>query len=301
MPPDSYIKATIDAGARSRVLVFALLTASVAFFAGAWKSRPGSWEDTRLEMARDGYLYWEAVVNKESTTNREISLSITGSNSGGYSTNFYKPVEPPPRKRIDQIRRYLLETRKITTQEEAKHYYDDLMKERIETVMHVKVPIFGVQFDINDIGIMAGLTFAVILTMLTVSLDREVKNLRLVFEKIRNGNTDDQRAVFDILSMNQVLNVPPVIGECHTRDFWSGLMKSFLVLPIAIQGGICAIDLNTLLVGVVQNETATATLLLLEGLFLGMIVVLTMHCFSMVKRIDCVFDEAAARLKTLAT
>lgn len=77
-----------------------------------------------------------------------------------------------------------------------------------ETKYTVRVPFFGVAFDINDVGILGGFGLWIILILLRLSLRSEIVSLRIGFKAaFASGLGQD---FYDILAARQVFVFPPL-------------------------------------------------------------------------------------------
>ncbi len=100
----------------------------------------------------------------------------------------------------------------LTTKEDLLSKIHTLEAVRTDQ-LRVHVPFFDVEFDINDLGILAGMTFFLLLSWLCFSLYQESTNLELTFAKARSlDKTTDRdflRDCYQRLSMREVLTIPP--------------------------------------------------------------------------------------------
>ncbi len=117
----------------------------------------------------------------------------------------------------------------------------NLVRNKIENIQTVKTPILGNAFDVNNLGIISGITIIVLMSILYVTVKREINNLIIAFNSISERyvpNADDKGETFKVylakyegeekqtevlkeinrtrrwhhyffLSMNEVFNLPP--------------------------------------------------------------------------------------------
>ena len=110
---------------------------------------------------------------------------------------------------------------------------------------HNRIGNCGITFDINDLGLFAGITFPLLLLWLIVSLRREAENMRALFAETSD---DELPAVYRLISMTQVFSVPPKITDKPTfaASLWK-LPKSLLfVAPAGVQTAMAWLDWSTL-------------------------------------------------------
>jgi len=67
---------------------------------------------------------------------------------------------------------------------------DNLIRNKIENSQTVKVPILGNSFDIDNLAIVSGVSFIILLIVLKFTLTREKNNLKLAFNAITDRYTD---------------------------------------------------------------------------------------------------------------
>ncbi len=102
-----------------------------------------------------------------------------------------------------------------------------------ENILFLKSPIFGVSIDVNDLGLIGGISLFIILCLLRFSLSREIKNLNLSFkEAFQQGKLC---SFYHSLAMQQVLVSPPMEGEIRNK-LLAMLPKWTYLLPVIIIG-----------------------------------------------------------------
>lgn len=101
----------------------------------------------------------------------------------------------------------------------------------IESVRLVRAPFFGIAFDINDLGIIGGIGFIVILLLLRHSLSREIKSLNRSFKVAHD--TGQLRHFYHVLAIRQVFTVPEMDGEKRNR-LLALSQKAVSILPVIV-------------------------------------------------------------------
>lgn len=98
---------------------------------------------------------------------------------------------------------------------QARTYADQLRKGYMETALLVNLPFFGVSFDLNDLALLAGLTFTLLLIGLCYALIREHGTVDTVSELIDDvdPSTDPgkllRRRIYQVTAHSNVLTIPP--------------------------------------------------------------------------------------------
>lgn len=82
----------------------------------------------------------------------------------------------------------------------------------IDNSLLINIPILGISFDVNGLAIISAVTFCFLFFLLLYNLARERKNLTLVFKRAEKSNID-KVALYQLLSMRQVLTIPGSIDE----------------------------------------------------------------------------------------
>jgi hypothetical protein len=117
-----------------------------------------------------------------------------------------------------------------------------MVKSYVENAFTIRVPFFGVSFDVNDLGIFGGFSLMTILLLLRYALSREVENVRLGFDEAEKlGQRLD---FYKLLAMRQVFTVPPAPGVRIGR-LTTLAPKAVCVLPLLACVAVGWHDLDT--------------------------------------------------------
>ena len=263
-----YIKQYIDASAKSadrvRFVLIVMVTASILAIVAFWNSWPGSWPTARLIVATNAQKFFDPTTKKKFADEHEIPL---------YDDELKQKVWPlffdlKYFKRLKSLEeRNVYWNDRLQAYERAEHFIDRhrfadldhlqqhvlyLERARIEKVITITVPFFGIVFDINDLGIYAGITFVIALLLFRFSLLRELRNLRLVF--MQTKTPEHLRLCYDMLAMQQVLTTPPELSRglpsrkvrqfgWWREAFWNTVSKGLYLIPLAVQFAIFRSDL----------------------------------------------------------
>ncbi len=174
-----------------------------------------------------------------------------------------------------------------------------IIRAYIDHAMTVRVPFFGVAFDVNDLGLMGGLGFVTILVLLRFSLRTETASLRIAFKvaaREAGGDPTQLESFYDLLAMQQVLTMP------HMRDRRTGWVirrprllravpKLICFLPVIVYTMVAVNDYQSQHVANVINPLHTRILLAYTGVLWVVILLLAAWCFVRLLRIDRIWDE----------
>jgi len=171
-------------------------------------------------------------------------------------------------------------------------YLEYHTKSKVENYHVVKLPIFGYLFDINDLGIVAGVTLVLLLIVLRFTIIREGSNLHIAlhsiterypptanlkrFEKFIAEKSNDEQAGtnllseinltrrahhYNFLSMNEIFNFPPVKSKTtpnsKTASRKSKIAASIFWFPAVSYTVIFLNDLLTMDIGTHIQELHT--------------------------------------------
>jgi hypothetical protein len=237
-----FIESTNDAAARFRRVLFVMVTASILGFGAVWNSMPFGWLTSRLTATRNAEKYltlqelrseWarlerpesdekakagdsevESIAQKRERVVAKVNhtLRVDGEEHGWLTDlkELNKKLNSPS---FDQAREWT-SIRNFHDSSQAIRYAQSLDDMRNANVLLVRIPFFGIGFDVNDLGLLEGITFSVILILFRFTLWREYNNLRLTF---RLAKPEDLRYCYLCLAMQQVLTVPPIAAS---NDLW---------------------------------------------------------------------------------
>jgi hypothetical protein len=205
-----YLDASSDASKRTRTITIILVIASVVLLAGWLNSLQDHWMQKRMINLRD--INGEYVASKLGPPpSREDPRYKNGNESFKHDMELYE-------------QRY-----KDLCQAVERAYVDNSLV--------VRVPFLGFTFDVNDLGLLGGIGFLVILTCYRFFLSREVDNLRLSFEEAKRLGSGELEKFYILLAMRQVFTIPTSTHIKRTRFLviapklitWSPLIVYLLV------------------------------------------------------------------------
>jgi len=131
-------------------------------------------------------------------------------------------------------------------------FYDALMKSYVNNSYTVHVPFFGVSFDVNDLALLSGVAFIILLVLFRFCLARELDNLGVGFERAKKDQRLD--TFYHLLAMRQVLTTPAIDWPASPGDGRDlrrpGLMvkivpKSLSILPALVLAVVIIHDFAT--------------------------------------------------------
>jgi hypothetical protein len=260
-----YVHAATTASKRSRLILLVLVVASVIAFFASWNIRPGGWIRSRLRVQEDVLRWWPDVK-----TGNQPAL-----------------ITDDLRSRFDQARQfYLTQTTTGDSIDLSRLSYEvqALREIRVKDLHMIRMPFFGVVFDLNDLTLIAGLAFSIILMWLSFALSSELRDMRTTFRKAQEAGS--LGLAYDLLLVQQVLIVPPDLWSPRgTRVkravIWihSIMPQGLIFLPLFVQAVIIWRHTQTMEIGE-SISPASAQLGLIIGIsaLMGFIIPFTLAC-----------------------
>jgi len=185
------------------------------------------------------------------------------------------------------------------TDERYRSLQGAITRAYVDNALAVRVPFFGITFDINDLGLIAGFAFITVLTLLRFGIRTETVSLRLAFKaatEVARGDRRQLETFYDLLAMRQVFTLPPLEDA---RTHWVAsrprvlrmIPKLICFLPVAVYSLVAVHDYATLSVGSAISPLHARILLAYTAVFWLVIVALSLWCFLRLVTIDELWEE----------
>ncbi len=170
--------------------------------------------------------------------------------------------------------------------EELKHrlaYLQELQLKR--SLFHA--PVVDLDFDINDLGVISGMTFLVLMSWLRMCLMREELCLRMAFA--RASTSGRLRPFYELATIGQI---PLVLRRKGVSFFWKVVPAMTYALPLLVQTNLTFTDFRsygarTLLYSARTSQAALVSIFSTVGLL-----VLTVSCVMGARRVDLLWLKA---------
>lgn len=186
---------------------------------------------------------------------------------------------------------------------EAKKNVADLQQIMANRVMGVSIPVLGVVFDINDLSLISGVTFVILLSWFHFALRRQNKNIRHVFYIAEQADLSEREdpvnclsAAYFLLAMTQVLTIPPSspaeIGKQTFLRRVSRLPSIIMWTAVIAQFAVVADDFMTMDPGNTLNPTVNYVETGLATALLIYLVIRTSECYRYMTDTQSVWDQA---------
>lgn len=265
MPTDplgirDYLEASTDASTRTRTITIVLAVASILAATALLNSLQSQWMHGR--MLRLGDLHSDYAKSK---------LGPYPEKSPSISDEAYKHAVQ------------LYETRYLDLCSAVEKAY-------VDASFSVRAPFLGFVFDVNDLGLVSGIGFLVILGCYRFFLSREIDNLRLSFQQAKNIGEREVREFYVLLAMRQVFTVPQT--EYINRSLFLSIAPKLLTwCPLLVYVSITVHDFLTANIGGNINRTRNEILLVSEIVFSFLLLWLSYSVTTRLLRMDQEWDK----------
>lgn len=176
------------------------------------------------------------------------------------------------------------------------------LRNRRDNVLTLPIPFFGISFDINDMSLISGITFTIILIWLRLSLWTELNATQQVFERVDVKNLKEVKDYYEYLGTRQVFTIPLSFDEPlkkYGERQWRLMLIFLILLPVAMQALLLSNDLYTNEIGISISTQNTLMVLISGFFFLATTTILMVSCLSIVSAINNHWREQAKRIKKL--
>jgi len=162
-----YLDSNTHASTRVRSVLTLLVTATILTIMGLFNSCKSSWMTQRLK-ANFSYDEWRYYIAQ-----KYIDDTIFLENIG------YK-------RKGDVLSKIPLSASIDSSLHDAwKNFRNSYYRSYIDNELNIRIPFFGVAFDINDLGLFAGIGLSAIFILLYMSLGNEISCIGLAFRSLR--------------------------------------------------------------------------------------------------------------------
>lgn len=270
------IDATQEASQRGRWIYFVIQVASILIFMALWHETPFAWSGSRVQTAR--LVSWYLDCKEEKHPEQAGFVGDMLSQQEKHDRCHYFNNTSFSDKDVERAKKYLEQTK--LTPAEARARLKDLQKAQVEQIVNVSVPFLGISFDIDDLSLLGGITFLLLLMWFRFSVWREEQNVQALFLRARRDK--ELPAVYELLAMTQVLTTPPGSKE----GFWGDLPHGLFWVPVLVQLSVVVNDWVTMGSGLIVNDKMTFFDLGVGTGILGILLTVTLQCRAIARRLD---------------
>jgi len=236
-----YIEAYNRSSERSRGTFFLIVVAAIIVVTTFLNTRHGGWIDQRVRQAALSYAAYEP---QDSLHTGQVAAKADFQDA--------------------------LQKKGILTGTQLKDRLESLERINADAQL-VRMPIVGVAFDVNDMGIVAGATLFFLSLMLLYANSRERDNLAVTFARARRASCLPD--AYELLSMAEVLHAPPKVGD-EPNPPRVDIPILMLFVPLIAQAIVVGYDLATTDYGKLLSAAGTISVMVIETIFFALLVVL---------------------------
>jgi len=244
---------------RVRATLLILGTAFVLFTISFYNSWQSGWYKSRIAVHED-QLKWLVFLTDTNYCSEAFGVPPT--------------IPKEERKEFERARTYYIKLG--YTPEILKANLINYQRAKIENILLIKVPFFGIAFDINDLALVSGITFLILLSYLLYGLLLKLNDLNAVFELIKYWEVNEKikSYAYVLLKSNQTLTIKPVTNVLPNITFLSIFPKLIYTLPTFLLAIIIIHDVYTKdLGGLLNPDFAFISLLWSVGIGIALAVV----------------------------
>ena len=335
---------------RSRNVQIVLLVACVLAWISYWNSKDNSWTRLRIKhesalvrikgiaeqaMSNDSMLDYRnqrlkalqadtlvkysapelgRILTKKFGTGpvanqhfREVSLPVIDASFIAYVNSRGLAMPNEVRAMYEAIGKDSLT---LAVLERSPESLDKLRKAVIDSVMLVKLPVIGLAFDVNDLALLAGLGFILIMLAWGFILIREGSSVAVVQDLIERLEYSSEHPMkllaYQLVSMTNVLTVSPHLDINSSRsvvlfetaDRWRNyvlfvITKALHFVPLVIFVRILQNDMETQRAGNVISEARTDIHMELSWWLFGILIAVTLFTFALNLMIELKWKQMA--------
>ena len=263
-----------QASQRARWIFFTLQVTSILVFMAFWHSRWTGWTLARLRTAEAAMASFDCNPDALSPNDLESCLSQV-------TKSMFAP------KDVVDGRAFIKEWK--YSKDQAEKYVEKLQGLVVDRVIRISVPFLGIDIDVNDLSLLGGITFLLLLMWFRFSLWREEENVRALFDRARKDK--ELCEVFDLFAMAQVLTVPPMKSGAH-KGFWAKLPDLLFWGPVAVQFVVVFHDSLTFGFGNILHHISALVGMCVGSMILGLMIWTTLDCRSVASALDHHWERA---------
>lgn len=181
----------------------------------------------------------------------------------------------------------------IYSKNDIKDLSIKLDETKIEHLDLVRVPILGVSFDVNYLGIYSGLILATLYFLLYFSLVREYLSLKIAFKRGWTDIKHHHYYFYEYVSMLQVLSIPQKLFSAYKKANIFYIIFPFLaiIFPTFVFIIVYLYDLNSFGIGLETNRGMTIISTTFSSLLLIVIVVTNVFVLKIWRKMDIFWNN----------
>lgn len=266
---------------RARAVLLFTQVACIVIFMAAWHELNSSWTFSRLRVVQAAAWYVDCVeAQHPDVPGAAPTAAFTHDHC-----HILGETQPFTDVELGHAQRFIQSWH--MTPVEIRRRLDLLEDALVNHTMNVTAPLLGFTFDVNDLGLIGGLSLLFLLVWLYFSLRREDSNLGLLFAE---QETVNKAEIYKLASMTQVFTIPPDDVSSSGRSLSAALHKMsrmalnwtlrlLFLTPVAVQSFVLWLDRDTWSKGSIINPIFVRNEFICGCLLLALLVLLTALCW----------------------
>ncbi len=171
---------------------------------------------------------------------------------------------------------------------EIRKILESYQQEYLRDFQIISIPVLGISVHYNSISVLGGAILSYLLFWLRYSLARELQNVIMLRQQ--TAQSEEGGTAFALLSMHQVLTVPP----SGTRILRISFSNWLLALPFIAQGATMANFVISYLKGAALSSSLTLRNFIAGWAFFAIVALLSLSCQLLRARLEKVWSHWAA-------
>ena len=251
-----------------RLIVVVLVMTSIFLFVGFWNSVEFGWIESRitiLEKQLNWVSYLDGNTRPEDLSSEESIL-------------------------FDKCQEYY--DTKCHTKETLIAELNNYRAAKINNVIFFKIPFLGITFDINDLGMIGGLSLTIIYFLLLYSFINKHNQLEVIFKKLdKIENTHFKENAYYLIAMDQVLTIPR--DSIKEGKNLRKAPRLLYIIPIVVFVFVLTYDLYTFSVGVYKLNSMAKTIIgyIVSSVFLVIMTFELVYCLHIIIKTDKLWNQ----------
>lgn len=290
-----YLDAAAASSARGRKILAVMVAAVILAFVAHWNSKSEGWINSRVALLEDAYHL--TAEERDSAKWLQQDSVVRASHP---ATSSFFPATPEGTQRKVNAREFLAFDNLTGDIKHIKDKLEILRAHQIGSTRVIHVPFLGFVFDINDLSMVAGLTFITLLFWFMFSMISEYKDLRLYFSRAKQEGC--LVVAHELLSMRQVLTILVEENQGLVRFLsilLNILIKGLMLAPFILLAYIRQHDLSTFEIGMHLSPELTLLTLDISGMIWAILLVLTGASITISYLIDRRWNEWTVIMKAV--
>lgn len=273
---------------------------------GYWNAQKNSWFRIADILNECIYIYVNLIDNNEISTNGNIENQKTKKHNQAHTEKKFSEIYPGKyitckpfiksviEKEIYSFNSEVINFEKKMIDESRKFHHNNY----INNVGNISAHFFHENFHIYDLPIFSGVSFTILLSILSFSYRRELRNIRKFFQ------ISDELGIlhkgYNILAMHQVLTVTPSLIESKTDatdKIANAIPKLLFITPLILEFFIMRNSFDSYEQIIIFSHYATIINISFGLLLSGLVLVLSIICLIISLQIDKIWSLNAEKIR----